>query len=85
MTTTIFRIGKIIFATTRALATRKDGPFRKIPKIPITGPHDYENWRRLQRAKKKKNVVPRTDTLKKDKHKVRKPKKKRDEPIKEDE
>lgn len=80
---TLFRIGKLIFHTTRSLATRKDGPFRKIPKMPITGPHDYENWKRLQRAKKKK--CPRTDPLQKYKQKVRIPKKKRDEPIKYDE
>lgn len=82
MATTLSRFSKLILFATRTLATRKDGPFRKIPKMPITGPHDYENWKRLQRSRKRK-VWPRSNKLKKEKHKDRKPKKKRDDPIKE--
>lgn len=75
-----------LLQTARSLATRKDGPFRKLPRMPTKGPRDYENWKRLQRRISKPKISPRLIKLKKGKKKtVHKPKKKHDDPIKTDE
>lgn len=87
--TTIFlaRLCKLtLLQATRSLATRRDGPFRKLPRMPTKGPRDYENWKRLQRRMNKPKVSPRWIKVKKGKKKtVNKPKKKHDDPIKTDE